>query len=167
MNDQTIELFLQGEGVREVTLIRVPQNATVQELIVNAKQQGGVEAPAEELVILVEDQDEPLPLEAKLKDVGISHRHRIHSHRCRRVKISVNFNQFTKEGAFSPSTTIRKIKRWADDQFELKGVDATEHALQICGTNVRPDADVHLGGLVQYPNCQICFDLVPKKRVEG
>ena len=79
----------------------------------------------------------------------------------------MNFNGLTKAQAFSPSATIGKIKRWADDEFGLKGVDATEHALQICGTSTRPDLDVHVGSLVKHPHCQICFDLVPKKRVEG
>lgn len=166
MNDQ-IEIFLQGEGIREVTLIRVPADSTVRELIEHAKTQAGIADGEEELVVLLEDQDEPLRLDAKVKDVGISHRHRIHFHRCRQVKVSVNFNQATKERSFPPSTTIKRIKKWADDQFELKGVDATEHALQVCGTNNRPDLDVHVGTLVQHPQCQICFDLVPKKRVEG
>jgi len=166
MNDQ-IEIFLQGEGIREVTLIRIPADSTVRKLIEYAKTQGGIAVGEEELLVFLEDQDEPLRLDAKLKDVGISHRHRIHCHRCRHVKVSVNFNQGTKERSFSSSTTIKKIKKWADDQFELKGVDATEHALQVCGTDNRPDLDVHGGTLVQHPQCQICFDLVPKKRVEG
>lgn len=166
MNNQ-IELFLQGEGLREVILIRVPADSTVRELVEHAKTQGGIAVGEEELVVFLEDQDEPLRLDAKLKDVGISHRHRIHCHRCRHVKVSVNFNQGTKERSFPSSTTIKKIKKWADDQFELKGVDATEHALQVCGTSNRPDLDVHVGTLVQHPHCQICFDLVPKKRVEG
>jgi hypothetical protein len=166
MNDQ-IELFLQGEGIREVILIRVPADSTVRELIAHAKTQGGIAVGEEELVLFLEDQDEPLALNAKLKDVGIAHRHRIHCHRCRHVKVSVNFNQATKERSFPSSATIKKIKLWADDQFQLKGVDATEHALQICGSSTRPDLDVHVGTLVQHAQCEICFDLVPKKRVEG
>jgi hypothetical protein len=166
MSDQLIELFLQGEGIADVTLIRVPHDCTVRELIVRVKKECGLEMP-EEILLLIEDRDEPLALDAKLKEAGISHRHRIHCHRCSRVKVSVNFNLATKEAAFSPATTIGKIKRWADDQFGLKGVDATEHALQICGTSTRPDLDVHVGALVQHPHCLICFDLVPKKRVEG
>ncbi|MFY9554815.1 MAG: hypothetical protein WAV47_08895, partial [Blastocatellia bacterium] len=65
------------------------------------------------------------------------------------------------------STSVRKVKRWADEEFKLKGVDATEHALQLCGSSTRPDEDVHIGSLVKFPDCKICFDLVPKKRVEG
>ncbi len=167
MSDQMIELFVQGEGIGEVALIRVPHGATVREVIRKAKTECRIEAREEEIIVLVEDKDEDVPLDAKLIDVGIRHRHRVHLHRCRRVEVSVNFNSATKKRAFSPSATIAKIKRWADKEFGLKGVDATEHALQICGTDKRPDLDVHVGSLVQYPHCQICFDLVPKQRVEG
>lgn len=167
MSEQMIELFVQGEGISEVTLIRVPHDATVREVIVKTKAEFGIEGHEEEIIALIEDGDEQIVLDAKLIEVGIGHRHRMHFHRCRRIEVAVNFNSATKTQSFSVSTTIAKIKRWADDQFGLKGVDATEHALQICGTPKRPDLDVHVGSLVQYPHCQICFDLVPKKRVEG
>lgn len=167
MSDQLIEIFVQGEGITEVALIRVPPDATVREVIVKTKADCGIEAREEEIIALIEDSDEEIVLDAKLIDVGIGQRHRVHFHRCRRVEVSVNFNGATKKQSFSPSATIAKIKRWGDDEFGLKGIDATEHALQICGTNKRPDLDVHVGSLVQCPHCEICFDLVPKKRVEG
>jgi hypothetical protein len=167
MSDQMIELFVQGEEITDITLIRVAHDSTAREVVRKAKEECGITAVEEEILVLIEDQDEEIVLDAKLIEVGIGHRHRIHCHRCRRVKVAVNFNGATKSRDFSPSTTIRKIKRWADDEFGLKGVDATEHALQICGTNTRPDLDVHVGSLVRHPHCQVCFDLVPKKRVEG
>lgn len=167
MSEQTIELFVQGEGIGDVTLIRVPPDATIREVILKTKTECGIEAREEEIIALIEDQDKEISIDAKLSEVGIRHRHRVHLHRCRRVEVSVNFNGATKKRAFSPSTTIGRIKRWADKEFGLKGVDATEHALQICGTDKRPDLDVHVGSLVQHPHCQICFDLVPKQRVEG
>jgi hypothetical protein len=167
MNERTIELFVQGEGIGEVALIHVPHDATVHQVFRKMKAECGIEAREEEIIALIEDQDEEIGLHAKLIEVGIGHRDRMHFHRCRRINVSVNFNGAAKKRALSPSTTITKIKRWADKEFDLKGVDATEHALQICGTNKRPDLDVHVGSLVQHPDCEICFDLVPKQRVEG
>lgn len=168
MSDKSIELFLQGEGIQDIKLIRVPPDCTVHELIEKALAESGIPHHETEGVFLfIEDHDEDLNLDASLGKAGIGHRHRIHCHRCRRIEVTVNFNGVSKLHTFSPSTTIKRIKHWADDQFGLKGVDATEHALQICGTNTRPDEDVHVGSLVRYPNCKVCFDLVPKKRVEG
>lgn len=167
MSDQMIELFVQGEEIGEVALIRVPRDATVRQVIQKARTECGIEAGQGEVSFLIEDKDEEIALDAKLSEVGIGHRHRVHFHRCRRAKVSVNFNGVTKAQPFSPSATIGKIKRWADHEFGLKGVDATEHALQLCGTSTRPDLDVHVGSLLKHPDCQICLDLVPKKRVEG
>lgn len=168
MSDKTIELFLQGEGIKDIKLIRVPDDCTVKELIEKAL----VESEAtfqgnERFFLLLENQDDELSPNTKLNEIGIGHRHRIHCHRCRRIEVIVNFNGVSKFHPFSPAQTIGKVKHWADEQFGLKGVDATEHTLQICGTNKRPDEDLHLGSLVQSPNCKLCFDLVPKKRVEG
>lgn len=167
MSNQMIELFVQGEEIADITLIRVAHDSTAREVVRKAKEECGITAVEEEILLLIEDQDKEIVLDAKLIEVGIVHRHRIHCHRCRRVEVAVNFNGATKAHAFSPSTTIGKIKRWADEEFGLEGVDATEHALQICGTSTRPDLDVHVGSLVHHPHCQVCFDLVPKKRVEG
>jgi hypothetical protein len=63
--------------------------------------------------------------------------------------------------------TVHRVKQWAVHEFGLSKVDATEHVLQLCGSTTRPDEDTHLGALVQYPECRLCFDLVPKQRVEG
>jgi hypothetical protein len=166
--EKNVEIFLQGEGIPEIQLIRVPHDSTLRD-VVKAAQGGGAAAgqSAEEVIIFIEDSDRELELDIRLNDAGIGHRHRLHCHRCSKVEVTVNFNGTSKPHTFPPSKIISKVKKWADDQFGLEGVDATEHALQICGTNTRPDEDVHIGSLIHYPNCKLCFDLVPKKRVEG
>lgn len=160
---QVIELFFQSEGIPEIQLLRVPSDCTVRELIAQAK----TESDGDGLFLMLEDGERELQPDAMLQAVGIGHRHRVHCHRCRRIEVTVNFNGQSRSHSFSPAKTIGKIKHWADDQFHLKGVDATEHALQLCGTSTRPDEDLHLGSLVRSPHCEVCFDLVPKKRVEG
>lgn len=166
-NRETIEVFLQGEGISEVQIVRISEQSTVQELIEKAGAIVDSSRSDAVAVLFLEDSDGELSSKVTLKDVGIGHRSRVHSHRCRRVVVTVNFKDDHKSHEFPPSATVRKVKRWADEEFELKGIDATEHALQICGTATRPDEDVHIGSLVKFPDCKICFDLVPKKRVEG
>ena len=167
-NNATIELFFQGEGIKDIKLIRVPHDCKVRELIEKIQaEMYAAQSGAGEMVLLLEDRDDELHPEANLNEAGIGHRHRIHCHRCRRIEVTVNFNGVSKAHTFSSSSTIKKIKHWADEQFGLKGVDTTEHALQLCGKNTRPDEDAHIGSFVRSPNCKVCFDLVPKKRVEG
>ncbi len=165
-----LQLFVQGEGIADIQLVRVAEQSTLRELIGklgSAFTEAGAASAADEFIFLLEDSERELASDKSLKELGIKNRERIHINRCRKVKVSVNFNGKEIADAFPPSRTIAKVKRWADKQFGIEGVDATEHALQICGTAKRPDEDVHIGALVRYPNCQACFDLVPKKRVEG
>jgi hypothetical protein len=167
---ETIEIFLQAEGVSDVKIVRVPHDGTVRDILEAARDKG-IQVPGGkgEVVILLEDSDEEIALDIKLKDAGIHHRHRMHCHRCLRVAVTVNFNGRAESRVFPPSTTVKRVKKWADaeEQFNLRGVDATDHVLQVCGTSVRPDEDAHIGTLVQHPSCNLCFDLVPKVRVEG
>jgi len=164
-----IELFLQGEGITEIALVRVPRNGTVRDIIEAARAHGLTTPEGAELLVLIEDAEEPLAPDASLELSGISNRGRVHVHRCRRVVVSVNFNADQKAEEFPPSATVGRVKRWAVGKkgFDLQGVDATEHLLQLCNSTVRPDEDVHIGTLVTVPNCGLCFDLVAKQRVEG
>ena len=165
-----IEVFLQGEGLPEIALVRVPADGTVR-TIVEAGQAHGlrVSGGKDRPVVLIEESDEPLDLDTTLEAAGIGHRSRVHVHRCRKIAVTVNFNVHQATDMFPPSTTVGRVKKWADDkkQFNLQGVDATDHLLQLCNSTVRPDEDVHIGTLVQSTSCAVCFDLVPKQRVEG
>lgn len=164
-----IELFLQGEGIPDITLVRVPRDGTARDIIQAARAHGLSAPDGAEALVLVEDGEEPLAPEVTLEAAGVGHRGRVHVHRCRQVAVTVNFNADQKTESFPPSTTVGRVKKWAVGKrgFDLQGVDATEHLLQVCSSTVRPDEDVHIGTLVQVPNCGLCFDLVAKQRVEG
>lgn len=165
-----LQLFVQGEGIADMQLVRVAEQSTLRELLGKFSSvftEAEVASATDEFIFLLEDSECELVSDKSLKELGFKNRERVHIHRCRKIKVSVNFNGREIADAFPPSRTIAKIKHWADKQFGIEGVDATEHALQICGTAKRPDDDTHLGTLARHPNCQVCFDLVPKKRVEG
>ncbi|MCC6630138.1 MAG: hypothetical protein IT340_22385 [Chloroflexi bacterium] len=164
-----IELFLQGEGIRDIALMRVPRDGTARDIIEAARALGLSAPSGAETLLLVEDSEEPLALDAPLEAAGIAHRGRVHVHRCRRVAVTVNFNADQNMESFPPSTTMARVKRWAVGKhgFGLSEIDAAEHLLQVCGSTDRPDEDVHIGALVTAPACGLCFDLVAKQRVEG
>lgn len=165
-----IEIFVQGEGIPEITLLRVPDNSAVRDILTNAEAQGVRFAGDEpSLVILIEDQEMELPHDLSLEKAGIRHRSRVHIHRCRRIEVTVNFNAQQIVHSFPPSATVERVKRWAvsSEGFDLPSIDATEHLLQVCRSAARPDEDIQIGSLVAFPNCGLCFDLVPKVRVEG
>ncbi len=125
------------------------------------------EGGAEALVVLLEDSDTVLPLNQTLKLAGICHHSRVHIHPKHKINVTVNYDNRQEVCSFPPSTTIARVKKWADNEFGLHGVDATEHLLEICGTTIRPDEEVHIGTLTHAPEYKLCFNLVPKIRVEG
>ena len=164
-----IELFIQCEGILKITLVSVHLKDTVADII-KVAQEHGLSAPeGSEVFVFVENTDAPLALDAKIDEVGLIPRRRVHVHRCRRVEVTVNFNADQLKGFFPPSATVAWVKKWAvgKDGFGLSDLDATEHLLQVCHSTDRPDEDVHIGTLVKFLDGAICFDLVAKQRVEG
>jgi len=163
-----IEVFIQMEGGKDIQLVEVAADGTVNDLLHATMEQGkhlgNDEAPA---IVFIEDAEGVLELDHPLEKAGIRHRGNVHIHRCNRIEVSVTFNGKKITRAFPPSFTIGRIKKWAAKEFGMSEKDASEHVLQIIGTTATPDEDAHLGTLVTHPNCHISFDLVPKVRIEG
>ena len=163
-----IEVFLQGEGVKEIILVHVPKDGKVRELLDAAKEHGvHLGGDGDPSAIYIEDGEETVDPNASLEEAGIRHRGHVHVHRCHRIEVSVNFNARTETKVFPPSATVGRVKKWAVKAFDMSEKDAAEHVLQITGSKVRPDEDIHIGTLVTHPACRVSFDLVPKVRVEG
>ncbi len=163
------ELFVQGEGMRDIALVRIPEAGTVRDIVEAARAYGLRNEDGETPNVTVENDDAELDLDASLSAAGIADRKRVHVHRCKQVAVTVNFNARQATDDFPPSTTVKRLKKWADSKkgFDLRGADATEHLLQLCGSDGRPDEDTHIGSMVEVSDCSLCFDLVPKSRVEG
>lgn len=98
---------------------------------------------------------------------GLKHGSRVHVCRCRHIQCMVHYLDKTAERRFPPGARVRSVKAWAVHKFELNPKDAAEHVLQVCGSSDRPASDTPLQQLVQGHKCDVCFDLVPEKRVEG
>ena len=166
MEDQ-IEIFVQGPGITRVALVKVPSHARVGDLVEVAKTKGLRLDDQPSARVWLESAEEPLNAGVSLQDAGIQSRSRIHIHTCPRIRVTVNFNGKAEEHPFSPSATIGAVKQWADKKFGLSAIDATEYALQICGTKDYPADDIEVGSLAQPGECRACFDLVSIQRVEG
>jgi hypothetical protein len=164
---EKIEVFLQGVAISRITAITVKSDGHVQDIIEAAKAQGLKLPEDQKFQVWLENSDEPLDTNETLINAGIKKHSRLHVHVCHRIKVTVNYQNKTETHPFAPSTTIGVVKKWADKKFGLSDVDATEHALQLCNSVERPSVDVHLGSLVTTTDCAICFDLVPKQRIEG
>lgn len=165
--DDKIEVFLQGPGIARLALVKVPANGKVQDLIEVAKDKGLKLEDGQTPQVWVENTEVPLNLSMPFEDAVIQSHSRVQIHTCPRIHVTVNFQNRPEQHPFSPAATIRTVKQWADKKFGLGEIDATEYALQLCGSTERPYDDIQVGSLVQPGQCAVCFDLVPKQRVEG
>ena len=164
-----IELFIQGEGIPKITLVKLGPKDTVADIVKVAREHG-LSAPEDsEMCVFVENTDVSVELDLKIDEVGLTARSRVHIHRCKSVEVTVNYNQDQKKGFFPPSATVDWVKEWAvgKDQYDMSPVDAAEHVLKVCNSGDQPDGEVHIGTLVKFPDGTLCFDLVAKQRVEG
>jgi len=161
----TIDIFYQGEGIREIAHIEADPEHTFGILKRTIIEKHGL---ASESLLFLEDTDEPvdelLIVREHLGRAGL----KAHLHRCRHIKTEVNFNGETVHHQFGPGTSVARVKAWAAERkFGMSPQEAGEHVLQIAGTKDRPDPGTHLGTLVHCPQCHIAFDLVPHERVNG
>jgi hypothetical protein len=162
----TVQLFLQYEGHRRVELIQLDENATVADVLEAARRAGLPDDRKEGACVFGHDADAPFDPAVTLKAAGVRDKHRVHVHRCKKVEVTLHFNERTETLAFPPAATVDKVKKEFVKAIRMSPVDATEHVLQLCGSTDRPDPDTHIGSLV-CGCCSLCFDLVPIKRIEG
>lgn len=165
--EDKIEVFLQGLGMPRPMLVNVSAQGNVTDLIEAAKEKGLKLEDGQTPQVWLEGQDDVLPFDLSLSAAGIQSRSRVQIHTCPRITVAVNFQSESDSHPFSPATTIRTIKQWADKKYHLSERDAGDYALEVCGSKDRPSEDTQVGSLVQPGQCQICFDLVAEQRVEG
>jgi hypothetical protein len=161
----TIDVFYQGEGVREIEHIEIDSQDTFGTLRNRLIEKHGL--PIGTLLFL-EDTDEPIA-EAVIIVGHAGHAGvKAHVHRCHRIKVAVTFNNETVHHEFAPSATVGRVKQWAAvHKFHMSEAEAGEHVLQIAGTHERPAPGTHIGALAACPECKLHFSLVPDQRVNG
>lgn len=117
-----------------------------------------------EMVLYIEDDDD----EGAASRLGeIPHGLRVHFHRIKGIDVTVRYAGREVSRTFRPSSTIARVKAWAVDAMGINHSDAAELMLQVVGTTIRPDGDVHIGSLVKAPLKVLVLDLVPSHRVNG
>lgn len=163
---EKIEVFVQVEGDIRTEVVTVLSGASMDD-IVRAAAQKALPVPADGGLVFIEEEEIPVDGKLTLAEAKIGHRSRVHIHRCKVIEVQVHFKSETKSHRFAPSATVGRVQKWALDEFIKHGTDQTDHVLQICESDNRPNLDIQIGALTQSPGCKLCFDLVPVQRVEG
>lgn len=161
---KVIDIFYQGEGLREIQHLEIDSVKSYRELKELIVGKHGVD---QEVILFMEDEDDPVDNSDTIKKHPHHNCAKIHLHRCRQIEVTVTFNGEKLLHRFSPSITIARVKQWATTKLGMSNVEASEHVLQISGTQNRPTAGTHIGSLTAKPCCQLSFDLVPDQRING
>jgi len=159
-----IDIFYQAEGVTDIGHCELEADETFAALKALLCAKHGI---AGELLIFLEDSDEPIEEIIILRERCHPHGIKVHLHRCKHIEVSVRFNGETVHHQFAPAATVARVKHWAAEKFGMSKDDASEHVLQITGTHDRPKPSTHIGTLAKCPHCKVSFDLVPDERVNG
>jgi hypothetical protein len=157
-----VQVFLQSELLRDVEAVELDAKAGYEALLRACLAKIGHDGAG--MALFVEDDDDEGAAE-QLKHIpdGL----RVHLHRQKAIEVTVRYAGRQARRDFQPATTIARVKRWATHELGINASDAAELMLQVSGTDIRPDADVHLGSLVVTPHRSVTFDLVPSPRVNG
>jgi hypothetical protein len=160
-----IVVFAQTQGRPEIVEVKVMDTITESELY-RALETAGVLGTGEVFVFIEEAEQHVLRHENRPAS-GIHHGSRIHLTRCHHIRTIVHYQDRTIERNFPPGARVRSVKVWAVREFHLDHKDAAEHVLQISNSRERPSSDTPLHVLVPVGSCDLKFDLVPEKRIEG
>lgn len=158
-------VFIQAHGRADILEAELSPGATLGDLH-DALEVLGIAVDAETF-IFIDEADECEEGERHRRLHHIKHGSRVHVSRCKRIATTVNFLDKSEKRGFPPGARVRAVKEWAVHAFNMDPKDAAEHVLQLCNSTNRPPSDTPLHQLVQGHQCELCFDLVPEKRVEG
>ncbi|MGX4806873.1 hypothetical protein [Bradyrhizobium guangdongense] len=158
-------IFIQAEGKPGVTEAEITIPATARDLHETFKTHGiDLDKDRE---AFVDEAESSVPHDAKATVEGLKHGSRVHVTHCKKIKVTVHYMHRAIGRAFSPGTRVRTVKQWAVGELKLNPTDAGEHVLQLCNSTIQPPTDAALAELVNGRSCDVCFDLVPEKRIEG
>lgn len=157
-------IFAESDNAEDVQALDVPDDATA-DAVADAARRAGLARDGEDVVVYLEDDDEPLAADAAIPS-GEGPCRVLVGPRAR-IDVTVHYNGRHVGRAFSPATTIGRVRRWAARQLDISETEAVRAALQFCDTTVQPPIRRHLGALDRNRDRRLCFDFVPKKRIQG
>ena len=155
-----MELFVHRRG-KDLELHEVGPETTVAQLA------GKLQVP--EAQVWLQEHEEALAPNATLADAGVGDRDNVHVGTCRKVTVSVRFNNATRVYDVPPAATLQSIyarATSAGEGFGLGEVDRAQYTLQVQGTTEQPELSRHVGVFAN-DHCAASFDLVLQDRFQG
>ena len=154
-----IEIIVEGEGLAEVEIVRIPAGSTAREVVAAVASKSGF--PTEEGYLSLEDAEEPLDLATVITEEttgGKVH----HVHRVLKIDAIVFYQGHQMDKHFPPSARVQRVLDWAvgPDGFKIDPVIAPEMELALHGQTTALPKNAHIGRYVRHPHHQVAFDLI-------
>jgi hypothetical protein len=133
-----IEVMVEGEGLADVEIIRVPKGRTAREIVATVALKSGF--LAEEAVLLIEDSDVPVDLTLVItEDIVDGKIH--HVHRAKQISVKVFYKHLEKQKHFPPSARVQLVLDWAvsKDGFKIDAVIAPDMELALHDEKIPDD----------------------------
>ena len=162
------KVYIHSQEWVEPKLVDARADSTVKELVELVIAQGCLGGPADgEVLVFIEEQDEPLGHGQTLAECEIRHKHHVHVHRCKAVKVGVFYNSERHE-VFAPSAKVRRVLKWAIHAFKLTPAEAADKVLVLkSNPSDELDPDAHIGSYAKPHHCAVELCLVAPVEVNG
>lgn len=166
--NKKIEVYAHTRDGVEPKLIEMSEDSTVKQLLEAISAAGGLAGePHEEILVFLEDSDEPVEHHRKLSECEIRHRNHVHCHRCHRIKVSVFYNE-EKHESFPPSAKVKRVLNWAIKAFKLTPAEAADKILVLKdNANDELDPNAHIGSYAKPHQCAVELCLTAPVEVNG
>lgn len=153
-----IEVLVEGEGLTEVEIVRLPEGSIAREIVAAVATKGGF--PVEEAFLFVEDCEEPLDLALIVENRMTDKVH--HVHRTRKIDVGVFYQGRQIYRQFAPSVRVQRVLDWAvgSKGFNIDPVIAPEMELALHGETTPLPKNAHIGRYVRHPHCELALDLI-------
>ncbi len=124
-----IEVFVQVAGDPRTEIVVIEETANIESLV-RAVALKALPVPADGGLVFVGLEEEPVAGSFSLEHAKVKHHSRVHIHHCKRIEVTVNFKEHSKEHHFAPSATVKQVLDWALKNFIKHGADQLDHVLE-------------------------------------
>lgn len=158
-------IHIHVRGHQEVHSCECEENATVAKLLRQLVHMGVLtDSEIKDLHLFADDDDDELPHSQQIETK--QHGKRFHINRCRKIEVTFVHVDETATSAFGPAATIRRLIRWARQEFKVD--KDTRFDLRLGGPDADPlPLDAHVGSYVDGYNCELKLFFTPSCRIQG
>ncbi len=157
-NEQEIEILVEGEGLADIEIIRLPRGSAARAILAAIGVKSGF--PAEQAFLFVEDGEDPVDMAVLVENMAMERVH--HVHRARKIEVRVFYQGRRIDNRFSPSTRIQRVLDWAvgPKGFNIDPTIAPEMELSLLDQKTAVPKNAHIGRYVPHPHCELDLDLI-------